>query len=368
MTQVNIALAAPEDDASIRQLVKRQPVPGRITVAFEREPDFSLGCAVTGEDCRIVVARTAVDGEVVGVACRSVRHVFLNGSEQRLGYLGQLRVDERFRGRWLVSRGFSLLRELHEADPVPAYLAAIIGGNSEATAVLVGKRRKLFPHFHAVSDYCTLALDSHRPKGPLVCAADISPASSAELAEVAGFLRTQGRRRQFFPVWTEEGLRNLAALGLRTEDLRIARRGTKIVGVTGLWDQAAYKQTVVRGYSGWLKAVAPLWNSSAPWLGRSALPRPGEKLRSAYAALICVANDDVAVFAGLLREVHNLANLRGFSYLLVGLDSRDPLLRVARAYSHILYRSTLYLAEWPDGGHLHEQLDQRPACIDAATL
>ncbi len=368
MTQVNIALAVPEDDASIRQLVKRQPVPGRITVAFEREPDFSLGCAVTGDDCRILVARTAEDAEVVGVACRSVRRVFLNGREQRLGYFGQLRVDERFRGRWLVSRGFSLLRQLHDSDPVPGYLAAIIAGNPEATAVLVGKRRKFFPHFHAVADYCTLALDAHQRKSALACDARILPTSPDELAEVADFLRTHGRHRQFFPVWTQEALCNLAALGLRIEDLRIARRGAKIVGVTGLWDQAAYKQTVVRSYSGWLKAVVPFWNSSAAWFGRSALPRPGEKLRSAYASLICVAEDDAAVFGSLLREVYNLARLRGFSYLLVGLDARDPLLPVARAYTHVLYRSTLYLAEWSEGGQLHEQLDQRPVYVDAATL
>jgi len=328
----------------------------------------TLGCAVTGDDCRILVARTAGESEVVGVACRSVRQVFLNGSEQRLGYLGQLRVDDRFRGRWLVSKGFALLRQLHDEDPVPAYLASVIGGNQEATAVLVGKRRKSFPSFHAVADYCTLALDAHRPKDPVSCDACISQASSAELVKLIDFLRDHGSHRQFFPVWNLESLRSMAALGLRIEDLRIARRGKEIVGVMGLWDQSAYKQTVVRDYSRWLKAVAPLWNSSASWLGRSALPRPGEKLRSAYAALICVANDDVEVFSSLLREIYNLASLRGFSYLMVGMDARDRLLPVARAYAHVPYRSTLYLAEWSDGGHLHEQLDRRPVYIDAATL
>jgi hypothetical protein len=368
MMRVYVDFAVPEDDASIRHLVKHQPVPGRVTVAFEREPDFSVGCAVTGDDCRILVARTVEDAEVVGVACRSVRHVFVNGSEQRLGYLGQLRVDERFRGRWLVSRGFSLLRQLHDEDPVPAYLASIIRGNPEATAVLVGKRRKMFPHFYAIADYCTLALDACRPKSPLGCDARVSPASSAEVIELVDFLRAYGRHRQFFTVWTEDALRSLAALGLQIEDLRIARRGKKIVGVMGLWDQSAYKQTVVRGYSSWLKAVAPFWNSGAAWFGRSALPRPGDKVRSAYAALICIANDDAAVFGSLLREVYNLASLRGFSYLMVGLDARDPLLPVAQAYAHILYPSRFYLAEWSDGGHLHEQLDQRPVYVDAATL
>ena len=75
----SVDLAAPADDAGIRGLLRRQPVPGRISLAYEREPDFSLGCAVTGENAAIVVAALVDDGAIVGVACRSVRHVFVNG-------------------------------------------------------------------------------------------------------------------------------------------------------------------------------------------------------------------------------------------------------------------------------------------------
>ncbi len=373
MMQLTVDFARPADDAAIRRLLAREPMPGRITVTFEREPDFSLGCAVIGEDCRVLVARSEVArngqaNEVVGVACRATRTVFFNGREQRLGYLGQLRVDERFRGRWLLSYGFRLLRQLHEADPVPAYLAAIIGGNDEATAVLVQKRRRLFPAFHPVADYCTLAIDVHRAKPPLPCNAQIAPGSTDDLAELVEFLQTHGARRQFFPVWKEEDILRLAPFGLNMEDVQIARRKGQIVGVCALWDQSAFKQTIVRGYSGWLKAAAPAWNAGAPLFGRAPLPRPGEKVRHAYAALICVADDDAAVFAALLRSVYNLAHERGFNYLMVGLDARDPLLPAARAYRHVVYPSRFYLAEWPDGGHLHEQLDQRPCYVDIATL
>jgi hypothetical protein len=363
---VSVSLAGPADDAAIR-LLMRQPMPGRITVTFEREPDFSMGCAVTGEDYRILVARSEEDG-IVGVACRSLRNVFVNGCEQRLGYLGDLRVDDRFRGRWLVSRGFSVLRELHERADVPAYLVAIVDGNREAMGVLVEKRRKFFPDFHAIADYRTLAIDTHRPKPALPCDAQISRAHPQDLPYVARFLRTYGSRRQFFPVWDEHSLAGLSAYGLRPQDLSIARHGDRIVGVMGLWDQSAYKQTVVKAYSGWLKAIFPLWNSGASLLGRSPLPRPGELLRSVYAALVCIADDDPTVFASLLRDVYNQARTRGFSYLMLGLDARDPLLPLARSYSHILYPSRLYLAEWPDGGHLHERIEQRPAYVDIATL
>src|SRR2546428_13227201 len=162
--EVTVEFAAPSDDAAIRALVERQAVPGRIRIASAREPNFARGCAVTGDDCRIVVARAA--NEIVGVACRSVRNVFINGRQQRLGYLGQLRVDDRFRGRWLVSRGMALLGEIDRRDPLPAYLASIVDGNDEASGVLVRKRRPAFPDFCEVARYRTLAIRTDKSVRP----------------------------------------------------------------------------------------------------------------------------------------------------------------------------------------------------------
>ncbi|HEY8133975.1 MAG TPA: hypothetical protein VII12_19015, partial [Thermoanaerobaculia bacterium] len=177
--ELTVEFAAPSDDAAIRALLRRQPMPGRIQLAFHREPDFSLGCAVTGDDYRIVVARAPE--EIVGVACRSARRVFINGREQRIGYLGQLRVDERFRGRWLVARGFSLLKKIDGEDPLPAYLASIVDGNDEASGILVRKRRASYPNFHEVAPYRTLAIAVKKPKRR---AEDIVAGSVDQISEI----------------------------------------------------------------------------------------------------------------------------------------------------------------------------------------
>ena len=374
---VGIDFAVPADDPAIRSLVRRQVTPGRIRLALPREPDFSIGCAVTGADYRILVARSAEDGELVGVACRSTRRVYINGCEQRIGYLSQLRIDERFRGRWLVARGFARLAELDREDPVPAYLASIVDGNDVATAVVVRRRRRSFPAFREVAHYRTLALPAWRAKPGLSVGEEIVAGSSDQVPEVAHFLRTQGARRQFFSVWTEEALRSVALLGLRIEDVRIARRAGEIVGVLALWDQTSYKQAIVRGYSGWLKYVAPVAGMAGSWLPGATLPRVGAEVRSAYASLVCIANDDAGVFDRLLREVCNLATSRRFDYLLVGLDARDPLYRVARRYPHVSYPSRLYLAgrtvgcNGSTGESSHEPLELAPgapAYVDIATL
>jgi len=363
-----IRLMTPADDPAIRDLLRREPMPGRIRLTYQREPDFGLGCEISGDDCRGLVAVDEDSGAIAGVACRWTRNVYINGQERRIGYLGQLRVDSRFRGRWLISRGFSLLKNWHDADPLPAYLAAIVEGNHQATGVLVEKGRQGFPRFQAVAEYRTLAIHIKRAKPLLRADVQVSAPGVGELTEVAEFLQAQGRQRQFFRKWTCGDLVRLSEFGLRAEDLRIARRRGEIAGVAALWDQSAYKQTIVQSYSGWLKVLAPLYNLVAPGIGGAALPRPGEELRSAYVSLICITNSDIRVFRVLLRELYNLARSRQLHYMLIGLDFRDPLLPAAREYSHVLYPSRLYLAKWPDGEGIHEQLDGRPAYVEIATL
>src|SRR6266404_4210375 len=117
--EIHTATAA--DDAGIRGLLRRAPMPGRIRLTYEREPDFSRGCEVTGEDCRVLVACPEGSGEIVGMASRSVRRMFVNGRQQRLGYFGHLRIDSPYRGRWLISRGFAEMKGWHDRDPLPGY-------------------------------------------------------------------------------------------------------------------------------------------------------------------------------------------------------------------------------------------------------
>jgi hypothetical protein len=365
---LQVELATPADDLAIRGLCRNETMPGTIALRYEREPDFSLGCRVTGDAFQVLVAREEQSREVAGVACRSTRRVFVNGAPQRLGYLGQLRIGRRYRGRWLVSRGFAMLRRLHEQDPVPAYLVSIVEGNDEAAEVLVRKARKSFPLFQRVAELQTVAISLGRAARPSEAGFAIASACPNDLPEVAEFLRTHGSRKQFFPVWTENSLRGLTSLGLHTGNVRILRRQGSILAVAALWDQSGYKQTVLHSYSGWRKAAAPLYSLGASWFGRPPLPRPGEKLRCVYASLLAVADDDSAVFAGLLRDLYNRAAALDCAYLLLGLDARDPLLSIAKKYAHVLYPSRLYLASWPDGEHLHEQLDRRIARVDIATL
>ena len=96
-----------------------------------------------------------------------------------------------------------------------------------------------------------------------------------------------------------------------------------------------------------------------------------QQQRAVYAALVCVEADDQTVARCLFREAYNAASERGFAYLLVGLTDQDPLLRVARRYAHVPYRSWLQASAWKPGEvgrALFPDLDGRPAYVEIAAL
>lgn len=109
----------------------------------------------------------------------------------------------------------------------------------------------------------------------------------------------------------------------------------------GLWDQSAYKQTIVPGQG---------------------------PLRLAYASFVCVRDDDTNAFDRLLDSLLALAGRRGLEYLLVGLSARDPLLATACRRRHIAYESRLYSVCMPGEDNFHEQLDDRIPYVEFATL
>jgi hypothetical protein len=191
---------------------------------------------------------------------------------------------------------------------------------------------------------------------------------------IVDFLRRHGRKRQFFPVYRTEDFEpgSPTTPGFQPEDFLVARDTAAaggLLGVMGLWDQSAYKQTVVRGYDPSLGRVRGLANALA-WVAgvrRPPLPGAGSTLASAYASFTCVVDDDPRVFAALLAGAYALAAQRGYGYLLIGLPVHDPLIAVARRYPHITYHSRLYLADW-DGGRVFGCLDGRLPYVEIAAL
>jgi hypothetical protein len=381
-------LATPADDPAIRRLLAANPVPGQVTVTYEREPNYFLGCGTMGRFCQVLVARHQPSGEVAAVASRSTRPLFVNGQIEEVGYIGQLRVDERFRGRWLVSGGFRFFHQLHADGRVSGYLTTIIEGNAQARGILVDRPRRHFPVYREVDRICTLALILRKPIKPrsAYCVLrrqlascltlhtsrlplEIYRSSPTDLPAIVAFLQQHGSAKQFYPVYSEADFGGSpTTLDFRGEDFVVACQNGQLVGVIGLWDQARYKQTIVQAYAGSLRWLRPLYNAWLQFSGAQPLLPPGQSIHFAYASFICIAENNPDIFRTLLQGIYALAAERGYAYLMLGLSTNDPLLSVVRRFAHIPYYSRLYTVCWPGDEQFHQKLDRRVPYVEIASL
>src|SRR5690242_17620250 len=133
MSFLRFDLASPADDEGLRRLLRENPMPGSISLSFEREPCYFDACALEGPFHQTLVGRDIESGEVVGCSNRSIRPMFINTAVQSVGYMSQLRVHPRIgQGLYLaraVAQGFKLYQDLHTDGRTSFYLMSIIEDN-----------------------------------------------------------------------------------------------------------------------------------------------------------------------------------------------------------------------------------------------
>lgn len=368
---VRIEEATAEDDEAIRRLLQRTPMPGDITISYEREPSFFRSLKAMGYHTDVAVGRPPdAPNRVVALGCRTLRRAFVGGEPRSVEYLSQLRVDPEYRGEWLVEPICEQLRKFKEENPVPYGYGTITAGNRAARIQLVKRSSGAIPSFRPLIDLHTVAiiLRRWRLRTPSV-PTDISVTRDPDdLDAVTGFLREAGRDRPFFPVYRTSDFTSESLLGFDTKDLFVAHRDGQIVGTLGLWDVSDHKQTVVRSYRENRQWTHPLFNLGLRAVGAQPLPTPGAPIRSLYASMVCTARNHTDAYAALMEAAYERAAQSNAAFLLVGAAEGDPLLNAARSYYHRSYRSTLYTVHWTDDSSQSVTLPSRKPALEFATL
>jgi hypothetical protein len=378
---VRFELATPADDAEVRRLLRENPMPGSVRISLEREPDASLAAEVEGDVHHTIVARDRGDGRLIAMGAVSVRERYLNGEPTRVGYLGQLRIDESFRNRRsVVLGGYAMLRELHASLGVKLYLTSIAANNFAARRLL---ERGLpgMPTYRPLCEFVTVVFrrrrngDFHkvtaRTRGTLRRRGLSLRHGSAELLdEAARVLNESAERSQLAPVWSGDELRELNSRGLCDTYFRIVYRGNKALACAAVWDQRTFKQTVVREYPQALRFTRLGLNALSPLTKTPRLPPVGRPFSHAFVSHVATTLDEPELVVPLVELLHGSAATSGVDSLVAGFDARDPRLPIVRKhFGGREYRTRLYGVHWPDGGAEAESLDPRPpVCPEVALL
>ena len=364
-------LAAPSDDAAIAALLAATSLPGEIRLSFERAPSPLAAGSIDGDVHQWLVARDRFTGALAGVASRAERAVFVNGRPGRVGYLSQLRLDPACRHlRAVITAGLASCRGLHDRGDVPFHLLSVVAGGDRTRRLVATARAGTAPRLIRLATLRTFALTTHvGPPRREEAGLRIEAGHDAAMAEIVACLERHQPRFQLASRWAAADFRSDRTRGLQPTDFVVARRGARVVGCLASWDQRAFRQVVVRGYSRRLRLLRPGLNAVAPWIGLPHLPAVGEPLAFAYLSHVAVDDDDPAVFAALVRAQCRRARAAGLSHVVVAFVPGHPLFAAVPAIArHRAYDSDLFAAAWDGDVDAVAALDGRALHPEVALL
>ncbi len=358
-------IAGQADDPEIRRLLHENPMPGRISLSLEREPNYFIDAKLPGEVKQTIVSRDG--GRLICVGCCTIRPRFVNGKPWRVGYLGGLRLDGPYAGRFdILRRGYEFFRELQVSSPAELYFTSIATDNLRARKVL---ERALpgMPRYEFIGDFVTafVSADTNRSKHKHPVGFVHSPAAN----ELVPFLNDYNQGYQLAPCWSTEELTALSALGLQTSDFLMLRNSERLAACGALWDQRNFKQTVIRNYAPWLALARPAFNACARMTKRPCLPAVGEPLANLFISHLAFQTDTPNALIDLVSKLRDMARQRKIQFLTLGFAANDVRLAMLRNQFHFReYRSRLYVVRWPQLGGSAAELDRRSLAPEVALL
>ncbi len=355
--RIQFRVATADDDAAIRRLLRENPMPGEITLSFEREPDYFLGAKAGTADDRTIVAFE--NGRLICLGRCSVRPRFVNGEVRRVGYLSDLRLDAAAQGRFdVLRRGYQFFHELQGDNPADFYFTSIAADNARSIRFL---ERGLpgMPAYDWLADFVTLLVPvprgavmrrrrAHSARARLEAnRCDCVSGTERSGAEIVACLNAQAKQHPLAAAWTASDLQSFRKLGLTPADFRLVLEGTKVVAAAALWDQRGFKQTVIRGYSPKLALSRRYLNFAAALFGTPGLPALGSTLAHGFLSPLAVDAARGELLLALVEQALADAADRGLDFITIGFASDDPRLALLRSHFRCReYRSRLYQVSW----------------------
>lgn len=366
-----IAPAQPEDDDAVRALLRRSVIPGAVRIAFTREPSDAAAAGLAGSaDINLVARRRDV---VVGLGRCSIHQAYRNGALQRVGYLSALRVlPGTPSSARLLRDGYAMLADAASEVGVDGFVTAIASDNLRARRVLEHGHRFGLPTYRGVASLVTLVAPvargwrtgSHATDDAPV---EASPGQGADAEERTAFLQAHAPRAQLTLSWDAARWTSLARHGVTPADVIFVRRNGRLVAATAIWDQRMFRQTIIDGYEGVLRAWRPAVNALQRVRRLPPLPAPGATL--AQGALLGVTVPDVRDWPALWALLQRRARASALDWLVLTRDARDPQLsaleRMTRARR---YETTLYDVSWRDRPSWGDGWDGRTFAPEAGLL
>ncbi|MBI2474710.1 MAG: hypothetical protein HYV68_03335 [Candidatus Taylorbacteria bacterium] len=366
-SQFKFRLAETAEDAAIRAVLRQSPMAGNISLAFGREPSFFIAEKAGSMSNQTLIYQDQTNGKIVGIGSRCIRKLFVDGVEKPVGYLSNLRLLPEARNGMTLVRGYKFLQSLHSDGAVPYYFTTILDENTPARATLESGRAGM-PKYRYIGTLATYLITIRKPTSSKL-PFEVRLCRPNDLPQAHKCLSEWNRRHQFAPVYTPGDISGESGLlpGFSLRNFYICEDKGEIVGTLGVWNQRAFKQTVVASYSATMKVVRLFSNGIARLRGRPILPPIGDQIRLLHGAVASSRDDDPEVFGALIAKARADWSGYGHDYLVIAFSQGHTLETVTSRMAARVIKSRIYLVSWPEANAVLPETQRIPH-LEVATL
>ena len=329
---ITYSFASSNDSAACNKLLSEVEVPGQLELLFQREPDFfkSLNCQYKYHR----TVKASFDGKLIGLVTYSSHQVFINGNPCEVGHVSNLRILPQWRNKKVVRNGAPFLNTevLREKNLDICYITTPVGNESAKKLNL--SHKPYLPDFHDFGKIITHIIQIKRYSND--SGLELRWGIKSEMDEIIGFINKESSNLDFAPLCDKNRV--------NPSRFYIAKKDGDLVGAVYLWNQADFRQIIVKRYGLWMKVFNSINNlCSAVGICKKS-PKIGENIPLVYTGFLSIKNADCRVFGSLLSKISNDLWKTDCAYLITGLHEQDPLNEVFKSFSGICYKSNLLIA------------------------
>lgn len=345
-------IAAPSDGKDILRILESSAAKGQIELLYTRRPDAYASYMKEPGEARVFVSKA--NGRTVGTCAELIREVYIGGERVRAAYICGLKKEAGYPGHIGFGPGF--LRGLQQGDFGYCF-CSVLSDNTEAKRLFEAGSRLV--RMRPVVGYRTYIVSTRvRVKTP-AHTMTFRRATPEDAAPLLDFLHREGKKKDLFPVIDD--FAQFPDLSVR--DFFVLCKDGRIVAAAAAWNQAAYRQYVVKKYRLPLRLCRAL-NPLLSALGYIRLPRENEPLRFPMLSFFVCEHDREEESRILLGEaVREMA--RSYGMFVIGLPKGHPAAPLLDGLPSLHFDTTLYEISFPGGQNDMRRADARrlfPEC------
>lgn len=282
---------------------------GEIALRIDRKPDFFKLLNMRGES-KAFIAKD--ENRVVGLICVSQTDVYVGGQIYPLQYLGDFKIAEPYRNRFI---GYRLCKELENhvlSNDADLTFLNFAKGNGKPVPFL--SNRPDIPDFESLGVFKIHQFIARniKPSHP-----EYKITNSKATDELLAFLNSHYCVYELGNVITMDKLQDSNLFTVEAEG--------KIIAALCLQDTMNVKQNVITAISWRMKYLLKILNTLNSFLGFSKMPVLNEPVKMIYIKYLAVRNNDKTLVRLLINHARSIAFEKSYSFVSIGIHEKDPI-------------------------------------------